>query len=362
MPPSYQYEDPRPTLPHIRDLFREELSKRPNPYDSPSIALARLHVSEDEDKYYPHEDSLSKSLYQLPLRHSDPTLGPAQQLRTYREQLPRIQHFDTERSMSSNRANSSFQAAHPAAPSPISHPTGFSDSAKRNESFHHLPPPRHRHTVPQPYEYRNPSGYSSNTLTRHRSETALSEPSPRPQKISTSVSNMTEDDERTPVARISAHGSLNISHPVPRQPLDDSASSSSKYECSYCGKGFNRPSSLKIHLNSHTGEKRKSYHRFFALRRFLLFLQAFVCPVETCGRSFSVLSNMRRHTRVHATPGDSGNDEILPSTISRSESFSRMFHHRRGSTASTSSSNSRRSHSVSSTDDEIETRFRPRVT
>ncbi|KAF9010493.1 hypothetical protein BDQ17DRAFT_1187279, partial [Cyathus striatus] len=54
-----------------------------------------------------------------------------------------------------------------------------------------------------------------------------------------------------------------------------------KYECSYCGKGFTRPSSLKIHLNSHTGEK------------------PFVCPVENCGRSFSVLSNMRRHARVH---------------------------------------------------------------
>ncbi|KAG7446316.1 uncharacterized protein BT62DRAFT_829378, partial [Guyanagaster necrorhizus] len=58
-----------------------------------------------------------------------------------------------------------------------------------------------------------------------------------------------------------------------------------KYECTYCGKGFNRPSSLKacfdIHINSHTGEK------------------PFVCPVESCGRSFSVLSNMRRHARVH---------------------------------------------------------------
>ncbi|KIJ18927.1 hypothetical protein PAXINDRAFT_166850 [Paxillus involutus ATCC 200175] len=54
-----------------------------------------------------------------------------------------------------------------------------------------------------------------------------------------------------------------------------------KYECDYCGKGFTRPSSLKIHLNSHTGEK------------------PFVCTFEGCGRSFSVLSNMRRHARVH---------------------------------------------------------------
>ncbi|KAF8210477.1 hypothetical protein K438DRAFT_1454529, partial [Mycena galopus ATCC 62051] len=56
-----------------------------------------------------------------------------------------------------------------------------------------------------------------------------------------------------------------------------------KYECDYCGKGFSRPSSLRIHLNSHTGEK------------------PFVCPVDGCGRSFSVLSNMRRHARVHTT-------------------------------------------------------------
>ncbi|CCM01473.1 uncharacterized protein FIBRA_03527 [Fibroporia radiculosa] len=58
-------------------------------------------------------------------------------------------------------------------------------------------------------------------------------------------------------------------------------SSSSRYECSYCGKGFTRPSSLKIHINTHTGDK------------------PYTCPFEGCGRSFSVQSNMRRHARVH---------------------------------------------------------------
>ncbi|KAF9071657.1 hypothetical protein BDP27DRAFT_1175151, partial [Rhodocollybia butyracea] len=53
-----------------------------------------------------------------------------------------------------------------------------------------------------------------------------------------------------------------------------------KYECSYCGKGFLRPSALKIHLTTHTGEK------------------PYVCPEEGCHRSFSVRSNMRRHVRI----------------------------------------------------------------
>ncbi|KIJ49428.1 hypothetical protein M422DRAFT_135988, partial [Sphaerobolus stellatus SS14] len=54
-----------------------------------------------------------------------------------------------------------------------------------------------------------------------------------------------------------------------------------KYECHYCGKMFNRPSSLRIHHNTHTGEK------------------PFVCSYPGCGRSFSVMSNMRRHARTH---------------------------------------------------------------
>ncbi|KAI0320907.1 hypothetical protein OF83DRAFT_1052169 [Amylostereum chailletii] len=58
-------------------------------------------------------------------------------------------------------------------------------------------------------------------------------------------------------------------------------STSSRYECSYCGKGFTRPSSLRIHLHSHTGER------------------PYACTFEGCDRTFSVQSNMRRHARTH---------------------------------------------------------------
>lgn len=57
--------------------------------------------------------------------------------------------------------------------------------------------------------------------------------------------------------------------------------SAGRYVCPYCHKKFSRPSSLRIHTYSHTGEK------------------PFVCTEPGCGRHFSVQSNMRRHLRVH---------------------------------------------------------------
>ncbi|KAF1807295.1 hypothetical protein V8B55DRAFT_1443303 [Mucor lusitanicus] len=57
--------------------------------------------------------------------------------------------------------------------------------------------------------------------------------------------------------------------------------SANRYKCNECFKTFSRPSSLRIHILSHTGEK------------------PHVCPQPDCGRRFSVQSNMRRHLKVH---------------------------------------------------------------
>ncbi|CDH57875.1 predicted protein [Lichtheimia corymbifera JMRC:FSU:9682] len=81
-------------------------------------------------------------------------------------------------------------------------------------------------------------------------------------------------------------------------PTASSSSSSStvsdhktinKYFCSYCRKGFSRPSSLRTHTYSHTGEK------------------PFVCNVEGCHRRFNVHSNLRRHLRTHQPHSDTMN-------------------------------------------------------
>ncbi|KAG9245572.1 hypothetical protein BJ878DRAFT_541149 [Calycina marina] len=55
--------------------------------------------------------------------------------------------------------------------------------------------------------------------------------------------------------------------------------SQDRYVCQTCNKAFSRPSSLRIHSHSHTGEK------------------PFKCPHQACGKAFSVRSNMKRHER-----------------------------------------------------------------
>ncbi|OMJ21341.1 Zinc finger protein [Smittium culicis] len=54
-----------------------------------------------------------------------------------------------------------------------------------------------------------------------------------------------------------------------------------RYNCKYCSKSFTRPSSLTIHTYTHTGEKPHE------------------CTFPECKKRFSVLSNLRRHLKLH---------------------------------------------------------------
>ncbi|KAK0492395.1 hypothetical protein EDD18DRAFT_1184396 [Armillaria luteobubalina] len=77
--------------------------------------------------------------------------------------------------------------------------------------------------------------------------------------------------------------------PPPRRectPLssEDDEDGAKRHVCRTCHKRFNRPSSLRIHINTHTGAT------------------PFRCPFPGCRREFNVNSNMRRHYRNHASP------------------------------------------------------------
>ncbi|KAI9835504.1 MAG: hypothetical protein M1837_003706 [Sclerophora amabilis] len=67
-----------------------------------------------------------------------------------------------------------------------------------------------------------------------------------------------------------------------------SSSTQKKHKCKVCDKRFTRPSSLQTHMYSHTGEK------------------PFSCDINGCGRHFSVVSNLRRHKKVHKGERDDG--------------------------------------------------------
>ncbi|KAF9482116.1 hypothetical protein BDN70DRAFT_468106 [Pholiota conissans] len=360
-PQDDSFYNPRPTLPPIRQLFRDELGRRSNtPHESPSLTLARLRVTDEEEYTNPSAISsrqsqkhVSQPLYGVPsssgysepssyTRHSMASRDP--------HSNPPVMHHDYLTAPSHNQVSrGSSYSSHLYAP--LDNHTSLS----RSTSHHHMhgqPPARFHPSnaigIPQnyqsfdapeiPYTY---SGLPAPAMIRHRSEANLDNPSPRlVRNISTEGNSATpvEDDERTPVAR---HGEAparmeptNIRHVfVDQLKLDEAmGNANSRYECPYCGKGFNRPSSLKIHLNSHTGEK------------------PFVCPVESCRRSFSVLSNMRRHARVHNTLLESGSSELpLPPSLTLPPSSQGSLHRRRSSASS--SSVSRRSRSVSSSDD-----------
>jgi hypothetical protein len=80
------------------------------------------------------------------------------------------------------------------------------------------------------------------------------------------------------------------SNPYPQATPGHREPAPRRYNCEVCNKKFTRPSTLRTHMNSHTGER------------------PFACEMEGCGWRFTVLSNLKRHMRICQVkkPGEDG--------------------------------------------------------
>ena len=107
---------------------------------------------------------------------------------------------------------------------------------------------------------------------------------PANSRILPSVSDLT-----SPLVPMSVMGQSNSKTP---------SSTQKKHQCKICDKRFARPSSLQTHMYSHIVEK------------------PYACRAEGCGRRFSVVNNLRRHSKIHKGDGGSGHSSNSATQLS----------------------------------------------
>ena len=197
---------------------------RPHPHHTETIAHdPRLHESDARPHAAYHRKRSASQIYSFDVLRSDPMNSS-------------LQHLTSTGSLPN----------HPASPQQRLGPTSGS--------------PAFRVSVP-PTAVHSPGGHRSRPPQR-------TDPDPA---IPTMIS--------FPVSRSPASGSSNPS-PTEDASDDDNAGDSAgkKHICPTCLKRFNRPSSLRIHVNTHTGATRKIFFLFFFFSPYSSLSQHFGVP------------------------------------------------------------------------------------
>ncbi|KAL8696165.1 MAG: hypothetical protein Q9201_007796 [Fulgogasparrea decipioides] len=139
-----------------------------------------------------------------------------------------------------------------------------------NATTYSYPPPAQPATAPPPIYYQHP------LPTNFPPPPHPPAPVPMDPALANSPQQQSPIDQPNPWQQQQHQHHHYIS---PSSSAAYSGQSQDRYVCQTCNKAFSRPSSLRIHSHSHTGEK------------------PFKCPHPGCGKAFSVRSNMKRHER-----------------------------------------------------------------
>ncbi|KAL2830260.1 hypothetical protein BDW59DRAFT_141327 [Aspergillus cavernicola] len=165
--------------------------------------------------------------------------------------------------------NTVFKTEYPQPPVTLPSPTDRSSVSSQGSAHHassasYASPASSVSTYSSPIE---PSPSSTMYYQRPASAGAYSAPPPPPPPAS-------HQQMISPVTPAWQHH-----HYFPPSTSTPYQQNHDRYICRTCHKAFSRPSSLRIHSHSHTGEK------------------PFRCTHAGCGKAFSVRSNMKRHER-----------------------------------------------------------------
>lgn len=269
---------PRPSLPSISSLIKDvdEQSEK-SPARSPS---SDYHRRTSAGSYGPQPATPESLTFAGSPRNKLPPTPP----------LPGASSFDFPPRPSNSRdspmTNGYFAGGSPSSTNPESY-------ANRKSSYPPLPESNHWSAPASPSSSRRPSDERS--VITHEPAKVSQSSYPDPSESNSTYSGLSQQrplpaNFPPPIPSPSSQPSLPIDpqmssapyqhhHHYPVSSGSPYMQTTDRYQCPTCSKAFSRPSSLKIHSYSHTGEK------------------PFRCKFDGCGKEFSVRSNMKRHEK-----------------------------------------------------------------